>query len=33
MIYYVIKSEVSKKRGSGLSSNVLTLVRLREFIH
>jgi hypothetical protein len=29
MIYHVIKSGVSMKRGSELSNNVLTLVRLR----
>jgi hypothetical protein len=29
MIYHVIKSRVSKKRGSELSNDILTLVRLR----
>jgi hypothetical protein len=29
MIYHVIKSWVSRKRGSELSNGVLTLVRLR----
>jgi hypothetical protein len=29
MIYHVIKSGVSRKRGSELSNGVLTLVRLR----
>jgi hypothetical protein len=30
MIYHVIKSRVSRKRGSELSNGVLTLVRLRK---
>jgi hypothetical protein len=29
MIYHIIKSKVSRKRGNELSNNVLTLVRLR----